>query len=701
MSSPVQRTEYNPCGNKHNIVLYTLLILLLLICYHNSFQASWHFDDIANIVLNAPLHIDNLSTTSLKQTFFAYPDQPDKLFRPVSNLTFGINWYVGGERVFGYHLVNFIIHVLTALFLYHTCLLLLNSPGFSNRYRKNKFIIAGLATLLWAVNPVQTQAITYIVQRMALLATLFSIIGIWCYLKARCLQPVSKKSLFYYLGTCVSFLLAIGSKENAVVFPASLVLIELFFFQQTIRFNKQNIFLLITGLALILIFTLLLVGPDFFPGLVNSYESRDFTLWQRVLTEARIVIFYISLLLYPSPLRLSITHDVEISTSLFSPVTTLPAVLSLVLLTTLAFVYHKRYPLLSFAILFFLLNHIVESTVIPLELLFEHRNYLPSLFLFLPLAAGICIMLERYKKKSRMVYVSIISGVILFIVLLSLGTINRNNVWLTERSLWTDSLTKAPESARSYINLAHGYLFQDKNYKKAFELNYLSLDKQSPTPWKDRLRAYNSMAIIMTRVGNYEQALLFYDKALNFAKKDSTLKSEVLFQRVKTQWLYGQTDPALNGMAKLIDTWPNKGNFLQLYGEMLVTAGRTTEGLVILKKALANSSVQSLEYKLTLLDLSLVYGKLDSPQKSNFFLAFARKLDAPLIPSALCQLENSLRAEQTASADHAWEILLSQLSWPSLIAILEETYPERPTLPLNYSLLQQYATDWLAARKTQ
>jgi protein O-mannosyl-transferase len=699
MLLPPQKTPPPTHTTRCNIIWYIFFITLLIFCYHNSFQASWHFDDVANIILNTPLHLKELRATSLKQTFFAYPDSPDKLFRPISNLSIGINWFLGQNRVFGYHLVNFIIHVLTSLFLYQTCLLLLSTPRIGNNYQKSKFFIAALAATFWAINPIQTQAITYIVQRMAAMATLFTIIGIWCYLKARCRQLVNKRAYLYFLGTCLSFLLAIGSKENAVVFPASILLVELLFFQQTVRINKQTVLLSVAGFILILIFTLILVGPDFFQQIISSYDNRDFTLSQRVLTEARIVVYYLSLLLYPSPLRLSLTHDVQLSASLFSPPTTLSAILILMALTILPFFYHKKFPFLSFAILFFLLNHIIESTFIPLELFFEHRNYLPSLFLFLPLAVVISITVEKYQRKNKLLSMVIVSSVTLLIILLCMGTIARNAVWQTEKSLWTDSLTKAPNTARSYNNLAHVYLFQDKNYKKAFELSFASLDKYTPTPWKSRVRAHNIMALSMNAIGNYKQALIFYDKALSFAEKEHIIKSETLFLKTKTQWLFGQKEAALQAMANLVEGAPHNAIFLQRYGEMLITADKTTDGLIILKNALAKSSLHNWEYKRTLLDLSLTYSKLDSSTKSHFFLAFAQRLGVPPTPAAFCQLEISLHAEQTDQIIQAWKALLSQHTWPELIAILEETSPKRPTLPLDYPRLRQYAIDWLATRK--
>ena len=119
---------------------------------------------------------------------------------------------------------------------------------------------------------------------------------------------------------------------------------------------------------------------------LGGYQKRVFTLEQRLLTEPRVIWFYLSLLFYPIPSRLSLVHDFAISQSLLEPVTTLISVLAIVALLLGATVYARRWPLIAFCVIFFFLNHLIESTILPLELVFEHRNYIPSMLLFLPLA---------------------------------------------------------------------------------------------------------------------------------------------------------------------------------------------------------------------------------------------------------------------------------------------------------------------------
>ncbi len=107
-----------------------------------------------------------------------------RLYRPVSCLSFAINWFFGQESVVGYHIINICIHLTTSLLLYKTILLILRSPALENQFKRYEYFIAAFSTLLWAINPVQTQAVTYIAQRMTLLgSSFFYIIGIWGYLR--------------------------------------------------------------------------------------------------------------------------------------------------------------------------------------------------------------------------------------------------------------------------------------------------------------------------------------------------------------------------------------------------------------------------------------------------------------------------------------------------------------------------------------
>ncbi len=202
----------------------------------------------------------------------------------------------------------------------------------------------------------------------------------------------------------------------------------------------------------------LIVGFTYFILPYLNYENRTFTLTQRLLTEPRIILFYLSQLFYPLASRLSLEHDIIISTSITNTWATIPAILSCLLLIGLGLVTMKKTPFFSFAILFFFLNHMIESTVLPLELIFEHRNYLPSLFLFLPISALVITSIENCRSHSRYARPILIVGTITLLIFFGVNTYSRNQVWSSELLLMKDAYHKAPNNSRAAPTLQKNIL---------------------------------------------------------------------------------------------------------------------------------------------------------------------------------------------------------------------------------------------------
>ena len=167
--------------------------------------------------------------------------------------------------------------------------------------------------------------------------------------------------------------------------PISILLYDIVLIQGATRDNLLRL-LKYAWIPLTVLVLLVLLYAESVSAILNAYSVRPFTLAERLLTEPRILIFYITLLLYPIPSRLTLLHDIEISRSLFEPWTTLPALLAVGLFCLSAVVMARRKPLLSYCMLFFFLNHLIEGTIIPLELIYEHRNYIPSMLFFVPIA---------------------------------------------------------------------------------------------------------------------------------------------------------------------------------------------------------------------------------------------------------------------------------------------------------------------------
>ncbi|MBU4131640.1 MAG: hypothetical protein KKF12_12540, partial [Proteobacteria bacterium] len=360
-----------------------LLGLFVFVVYSNTFNASWHFDDYINIVKNPHIMVSDLYPKTLINTFYASTDNGryagKNLYRPIPMFTFALNWYWGKDSVTGYHCVNIGIHFLSALFLFLSILNLLKTPNIAAWLTENRYAIALLSSLLWAIHPIQTQAVTYIVQRMTAMAAMFFIASLYGYVKARLTRHAFKKVLFFSI-SMVLFVCAVLSKENAVMLPLVLLILEFVFFQdlsdKKIR-NRALVFAFFGVIAFIILSTSLFLDNNLLKFL-EGYEKRSFTLAQRLMTEPRIVIHYLYQIFYPVDSLYSLENNLPLSLSLFSPWTTLPSMCAILALMAAGLWHIRKYPIFGFAVFFFFLNHFIESSFFPLELRFEHRNYLPS-----------------------------------------------------------------------------------------------------------------------------------------------------------------------------------------------------------------------------------------------------------------------------------------------------------------------------------
>ena len=221
--------------NFSNVFVFCFLFLTLLLCYSNSFKASWHFDDYSNIVNKPALHLEKLKLKSITQTFYSRSENSSadnkKMFRPLACLDIGIELVCGegqGDRVPYRQCVA--SYSIRSCLLYLTVLALLNTPFQREKYPHNdKFWIAFLSAILWAVNPIQTQAVTYIVQRMTAMAAFFCLFCIYLFLKAR-MSRTRRNSAILYLVCLLSFIAGMASKENAAMLPFILIVIEVVFF---------------------------------------------------------------------------------------------------------------------------------------------------------------------------------------------------------------------------------------------------------------------------------------------------------------------------------------------------------------------------------------------------------------------------------------------------------------------------------------
>ena len=622
-------------------IVLALLFILILLTYSNTFRASWHFDDIANINKNPRIKINNLQPATLYQTFIASRDGGlylgKKVFRPVACLTLALNWYVGQDNVFGYHVVNICIHMITAFLLFLTILCLFRTPRLKGVYSGSEYFIALLAATLWAINPIQTQAVTYIVQRMASLAAMFYILSIYFYLRGR-LSDYRKNQVLLYFFCGISFLLAIGSKENAVTLPLALIVLEIIFFQDLTR-PKTRKFLLwgsVSGFLCAGLMGFILFYHGTLTSIFSTYSIRYFTLWERLMTQPRIVIFYLSQIFYPIPSRLSITHDIQISTSLFQPWTTLPAILIILLLITAGILLMRKSPILSFSILFFFLSHLIESTVLPLELIFEHRNYLPSLFLFLPVAVAIKLFVDYYQKQNRVIYLISVYSLTLIIIGLGMGTYIRNLAWATEKTLWEDAMAKAPGMARPPQNLAWGYYLKEKKYAEAIKLYEKALLLKDDNPTFAKISSLANAAGAYHKLQEYDKAIALCQQALDAYPNYRMALRVLAFSYLKA----GMWKEAVEAAEFLYaNNYINPKNMFVL-SFSLMKVNKYEEALGYLRKALRMQPDNPKVHYLIGVSMSMLH----EYQRAEWFLKRAAQLAPNDISIFFYLIENSLKA---------------------------------------------------------
>lgn len=494
-----------PDGKKYAFTFISLLIILIAV-YSNSFYGEWHFDDFFNIVDNPNIQIKSFTWDNIKHCIYGLSQERPS--RPLSYLSFALNYYFGGSNVFGYHVFNFIVHYLAAIFLFLFIYNTLKAPLIKEKYLNIAYPVALLATFLWALHPIHVTSITYIVQRMASMAGLFFIMSMYFYLKARTQNKFSHSVILFFF-SFISGLAAVLSKENAAMLPVCILIYDLFIIQ---GLNKENIkkFFKYAALPLVVILIIGYIYIDF-SAILEQYNIRDFTMVQRLLTEPRVILFYLSLLFYPIYSRLTLLYDMDVSRTLLQPWTTIPAILAIIFLIGFAFYIAKKRPLLSFCIIFYFSNHVIEGSIFSLELIYEHRNYLPSMLLFVPVAEFIIYVIDYFSYK---IVVQLIVAFGIIIILAGQGdiTYRRNAVISSEFLLWMDNIEKYPNLSRAYSNLGNAYmLYQQEakglyNYEKA-----MALDNFANT--HARALQEQNLGIYYFREGRYDLALPYFERA--------------------------------------------------------------------------------------------------------------------------------------------------------------------------------------------
>lgn len=372
-----------------------VILLIVSLAYLPGLNGPFVLDDAENISLDPSIAIDRLNFEEIQRALHA--DAHGPLKRPLASLTFALDYYWAGgfESTWYFKITNLIIHAINTVLVYGVLHLLLSTP----RLRKTltqpeQQAVALLGTALWAIHPIQLTNVLYVVQRMNSLSALFVLAGLILFLLGRQRLSTSPvKALWLMSGGAVGGMaLGLTAKENAALIPLYLSVVEytLFTRNDLTQWKRRQLYLFYAicfALPVAVFVTYIVTHPEF---ITDAFATRQFAAYERLLTESRILWFYVSLMLVPSTERMGLFHDdIPQSHGLFDPFSTFIAASGIAVVLAFSLFKAKRFPVAALAILWFLVGHSMESTIFDLELAFEHRNYLPSLGLFFALAYGL------------------------------------------------------------------------------------------------------------------------------------------------------------------------------------------------------------------------------------------------------------------------------------------------------------------------
>lgn len=443
------------CGARQSaalvgVALYAVLLLTTLV-YWRGLDGDLLLDDFANL---HPLGEMDRDVVSWRDAVFS--SASGSLGRPVAMLTFTANMVFNGPNVWAFKYTNLMIHLLCGVLIFWLSGRLFSAlvPTLT---QTRTWSLSLAVTAIWLLSPLLVSTTLYLVQRMTQLSALFTLCGLLAYTGGRQRLDTNPPAGWgLILSSILLWLpLAAFSKENGVLLPLLLLIVEIFIFRfagaTPSRRGLYAFFLLFVALPALLVAARLVVSPDYVTG---GYVGRPFTLTERLLTESRALFFYVGNLIVPHGTGMGLFHDdYTVSKSLLAPPTTILSIMGWALILASAFLTRRwrAWPLF-FGPLFFLAGHALESGVLALELVFEHRNYLPSFGIFFSMVLGLHQLMERLPGRK-----AVSAFLILLPLLYGFATFQRASTWSSWGEILLSAETVHPNSPRLHAELAGLY----------------------------------------------------------------------------------------------------------------------------------------------------------------------------------------------------------------------------------------------------
>lgn len=390
-------------GQKVALAVFCLITLILGSVYWPGLHGAFFFDDGPSILLEPGVRIDSISWESLRQVWLSGSAGPSG--RPIAQLSFAANYYFAGFSPFAYKATNLAIHGLCGLVVFQVSRKIFEKTQQTASKHAIDLASATVASI-WLLHPIQTLVVLHVVQRMTSLSALFLLTALLFHIRARTMQGREGVRLLAF-AWLILWPFSYLSKETGALFPLFALAWELFIRRSSVGFFDRSAkwLIFIAGLGAA---TLVLYGlSERANWLWSAYEMRPFSMAQRALTEARVIWSYLGLLLFPRPSAFGLFHDdIAISNNWLTPWTTAPAVIGLLMLLLLVWKFRQRVPVAGFGLAWFLIGHLLESTILPLEIAHEHRNYVPSFGIVIG-SVGLLLHVSQVKQAREKIWMSL------------------------------------------------------------------------------------------------------------------------------------------------------------------------------------------------------------------------------------------------------------------------------------------------------
>jgi tetratricopeptide (TPR) repeat protein len=632
-------------GLRRHLVACALLAGLAFAAWHVAFDAEFLLDDWDNIVHNP---YDRWTELSVRNALGAMLGPAVR--RPVAHLSFGLNHYFAGYDPRAFRIPNVALHAVNGALVYAFSLLVLRrlrrarpearpalAPG-------SEYAVALLAGLLFVAHPLQIQSVTYVVQRMTSLATCFYLIALWLWLRSSWEAVSSAQRRWLRAGACAAGLLALGSKEIAVMLPFAVWLCEGCFSDEPRRHWLQR---RAAPIALASLAFFALLG---FQSVSPEWQHQSFTVGEKLLSAPRVLCFYLSLIALPLPSRLNLLHVLEPSHSLLDPVTTLPAALAIAALSALCLASVRRFPVAAFGGLWFFLHVVLEASTLPLRLVFEHRLYLPLAGVAFATAVLLFGALGERRRLAALLGTLLVGA-------LGAATWTRNAVYADSRALWVDAAAKSPGDWLARM-LHAGVLAQDGRHAEALEeaVQASALEPESPRPHALR-------GAVLAALGRDEEAIAAYRTAASLSETDALSRESAALLLDKQ----GRLDEAAQLLMEALAAQPDERFAFEL-GQVRERQGLYDEALSLYQE----SARRNLRYAEPRAAAGLLQGARGRHAEAAFLLEEALALrDDPELhvhlanqlwalgktPRAIAELETSLRQRPE------WALAQNNLAW--------------------------------------